>query len=53
MCILPESRHRSGALLERPISGRQQDGHCELHFTLGRQEGVDKGGAHLSAQANV
>ena len=51
--LRPEPRHRSRSLLERSVSGRQQDGSHQLHLALGRQEGVDQGGADLSAEADV
>lgn len=49
----PEPGRGLGALLERALPRRQQAGHRQLRVTLEREEGVDEGGTHLSAEANV
>ena len=48
-----EPRHRAGALPERAVPRRQQAGHRQQRHPLGREEGVDQGGAHLTAQTHV
>ena len=48
-----EPGHRAGALPERALPRRQQDAGDQLREPLGRQEGVDQGGARLTAQAHV
>ena len=49
----PEPRHRTGALPERALPRRQQDAGDQLGGALGREEGVDQGGARVPAQAHV
>ena len=51
--FLLEPWHRAGALLERAVPWRQQDAGDQLREPLGRQEGVDQGGARLPAQTYV
>lgn len=50
----PKSGHCAGALSERAVPGRQQDGrdHAQPR-AVGRQEGVDQGGVGQPAEANV
>lgn len=43
----------AGSLPECPLPGRQQDAGHQLRGAVGREEGVDQGGAHLATEANV
>lgn len=43
----------AGSLPECPLPRRQQDAGDQLCGALGREEGVDQGGAHLATEANV
>ena len=49
----PEPRHRACALPECALPRRQQDAGDQLGGALGREEGVDQGGARVPAQAHV
>ena len=50
---ITESGHRAGALPQRALPRRQQARHRQQRDPVGREEGVDQGGAHLAAQAHV
>ena len=51
--ILSESRHSPGSLPQCSLPGRQQDVGDELRGAVGGEEGVDQGGARITAQADV
>ena len=49
----PEPWRCAGSLPERSLPGRQQDVGDQLCGALGREEGVDQGGADLATEADV
>ena len=49
----PESWHCPGSLPQCSLPWRQQDAGDQLRGPVGREEGVDQGGAGITAEANV